>query len=305
MIGAMNTPANDILLALIASSSEPLIVARVDHPDWPVTLSNDAFRELIKGGEHEGKPFADVIERLLGRELAVEVSEVVRAGQRSTIPVEVSGREVMLSLVPLESDSPTGGGRYYAAYWRSANASHQDVQQALAQANRRLRDLSREDPTTGLQNGSAFRDVLEHDWAVAAREKTTLAVVAFGFDDFRAYIDVFGRHATDTSLRRIAQVIRRALRRASDLAAWHEGPDGGHVVVLSHGSDEAGTREFALGIAEAVRDLGLHHPRSRVSKFVTVSFSIAVANPAERTCSAAEFLEGVLNADDVPAAATG
>ena len=214
----MNVPSNDILLALIASSSEPLIVARVDHPDWPVVLANDAFRELIKGAEHETKPLADVIERLLDRELALEVSEVVRAGQRSTIPVEVSGREVMLSLVPLESDSPSGGGRYYAAYWRSANANHQDVQQALAQANRRLRDLSREDPTTGLLNGSAFRDVLEHDWAVAAREQTTLSIVAFGFDDFRAYLDVSGRHATDTSLRRIAQVIRRALRRASDLS---------------------------------------------------------------------------------------
>lgn len=301
----MNVPSNDILLALIASSSEPLIVARVDHPDWPVVLSNDAFRELIKGAEHETKPLADVIERLLDRELALEVSEVVRAGQRSTIPVEVSGREVMLSLVPLQSDSPSGGGRYYAAYWRAANANHQDVQQALAQANRRLRDLSREDPTTGLLNGSAFRDVLEHDWAVAAREQTTLSIVAFGFDDFRAYLDVFGRHATDTSLRRIAQVIRRALRRASDLAAWHDGPNGGHVVVLSHGSNEAGTQEFAVSIAAAVRELGLHHPRSRVSKFVTVSFGIAVANPADRSCSAAEFLESALSAEEIPAAATG
>ena len=34
-----------------------------------------------------------------------------------------------------------------------------------------LRDLVRDDPVTGLMNTTAFREVLEHDWAVAAREE--------------------------------------------------------------------------------------------------------------------------------------
>lgn len=296
----MKALPNDVLLDLIGGSAEPLIVARVDRPDWPVAFCNQAFRELASGAPRDGKPFADVIERLLGRELAVEISETVRAGQKTTIPVELKSREFLLSLTPLGDEGPGGAGRYIAAYWRVATpgARGGEAERALVQANRRIRDLSRDDPVTGLQNAEAFNEILEHDWAVAAREQTTLTLVAFGFDDFQAYVDVFGQHASDSSLRRVAQVIRRSLRRASDVAARVGGSDGGHIVVLSHGSDEASTRTFAASIGAAVRELGLHHPRSRVSKFVTVSFEIAVASPSDRELSAAECLQRLISGEE-------
>ena len=62
-----------------------------------------------------------------------------------------------------------------------------DMHHALLNAKRRIRNLSRDDPVTGLLNGRAFREVLEHDWAVATREKSTLSLVSFTLDDFDAY----------------------------------------------------------------------------------------------------------------------
>ena len=53
-------------------------------------------------------------------------------------------------------------------------------------------------------------------------------------------------------------------------------------------------REFATRIATAVRELGLHHPRSSSSKFVTVKFEVTVADAANETRSAAEFLDELL-----------
>ncbi len=283
-----------LLLELIDGSSEPLLVARVDRPDWPVVLANSAFLALADRASVPSQPLADVIEPLIGRELALEVSETVRASQQSAIPVESAGCEYLLVLRPVRIGGDPAN-RYYAAYWRSGQASSKgEAHQALAKANRRIRDLSRDDPTTGLLNTAAFRDILEHDWAVAARERSTLALAAFGFDDFDAYFDVFGRHATDSCLRRVAQVIRRCLRRASDVAARLEGERGGKIVVLSHGSDEQNLREFALQIAAAVRELGLHHPRSRVSKFVTVSFDIVTLKPGAKGLTAAEVVDGLL-----------
>ena len=295
----MKALPNDVLLELIGGAAEPLIVARVDRPDWPVAFCNQAFQELASGAPRDGKPFADVIERLLGRELAVEISEAVRAGQKTTLPVEAKGREFLLSLTPLGDGGPRDAGRFIAAYWRIAahGVRGSETERALAQANRRIRDLSRDDPVTGLQNADAFNEILEHDWAVAAREQTTLTLVAFGFDDFQAYVDVFGQHACDSSLRRVAQVIRRSLRRASDVAARVGGSDGGRIIVLSHGSDEASTRTFAASIGAAVRELGLHHPRSRISKFVTVSFDIVVASPCDRALTASECLTRLLSGD--------
>ena len=88
-----------ILEQLIAGSAEPIIVARVDRPDWPVVLCNEAFDAI--GGEQAAtnRPFADVVEQMIGRELALEVSESVRSGQETSIPIEISNREYLLDNV--------------------------------------------------------------------------------------------------------------------------------------------------------------------------------------------------------------
>ena len=285
-------PVNrDVLETVLAGTVEPVVVVRVDQPDWPVALANKAFAAI--GGEVAGKPFADVIEELGGRELALEVSEAVRSGQETSFPMEAGSREYLMVLKPVNTGEELN---HYAAYWRSnsgtASADSAEMHHALLNAKRRIRDLSRDDPVTGLLNGRAFREVFEHDWAVAAREKSRLSLVTFRLDEFDAYIDVFGRHASDSCLRRVGQAIRRCLRRASDVVAR---PDGAIFVALSHASEETGVREFAADIATAVRELGLHHPRSTSSKFVTVSFDVAVADTAGETRSAGAFLDELLD----------
>ena len=290
----MTTINRKILEQVIKDSAEPLVIVRVDHSDWPVALSNAAF-ESIGGEDTRNKPFADVIEQLVGRELALEISESVRAQQETRFPVEVGGREYLLALKPLPLPDETDA-RFYVAFWRggagSGAVAGSDMHHALLNAKRRIRDLSRDDPVTGLLNGRAFREVLEHDWAVASREKSSLGLVLFTLDDFDAYVDVFGRHAADSCLRRVGRSIRRCLRRASDVVGRL---DGAELIVLSHASDEEGVREFASRISTAVRELGLHHPRSTVSKFVTVSFRVSVATATKDAASAEAFIEELLS----------
>lgn len=283
-----------ILEQVIAASAEPLVIIRMDHTDWPVVLSNAAF-DAIGGEDIEQQPFADVIEQLVGRDLALEISESLRLQQETSFPVELGGREYLLALRPLllgGEDTP----RFYVAFWRggagSGAVAGSEMHHELLKAKRRIRDLSRDDPVTGLLNERAFHDVLEHDWAVAAREKSPLSVVVFALDEFEAYVDVFGRHAADTCLRRVGQAVRRCLRRASDVVGRL---DSSEVVVLSHASDEAAVRDFASRISAAVRELGLHHPRSTVSKFVTVSFEVGVSTNADDNVSARDFLQQLLS----------
>ena len=279
-----------VLQQVVEVTTEPLVIVRVDHPDWPVVLANRAFA-AISGGQDDGLAFADIIERLFGRDLAVEIAEAVRAGQETSFPVEHGSREYLLALKPLEpvADSES---RYYAAFWRAGTAGvgGDDVHHALLKAKRRIRDLTRDDPVTGLLNSRAFREVLAHDWAVAAREKTALAIVVFSLDDFDAYVDVFGRHAADSCLRRVGQAIRRCLRRASDVVGR---VDGATLVALSHAADEANVREFAVRISAAVRELGLHHPRSSVAKFVTVSYEVGMSVDAGDR-SAVRYLDSLV-----------
>jgi diguanylate cyclase (GGDEF)-like protein len=283
----------EILEQVIAASAEPLLIVRLDHPDWPVVLSNAAF-DAIGGEDACKRPFADVVEQLVGRDLAVEVSESLRSKEETSFPVELGGREYLLALRPLTLESETEP-KFYAAYWRAgANAgavAGSEMHHELLKAKRRIRDLSRDDPVTGLLNERAFNEVLEHDWAVASREKSALSVVIFTLDEFDAYTDVFGQHAADSCMRRVGQAMRRCLRRASDVVGRLQ---GNQVVVLSHASDENGVREFAGRISQAVRELGLHHPRSSVAKFVTVSFEIGVSTDAAEGLSARAFLDELL-----------
>lgn len=279
-----------ILEQVISASADAVLIVSLDHTDWPVVLANPAF-SAVGGDDALGQPFADVIEELAGRDVALETSEALRLRQETSFPIEVRGKEFQLALKPLMAGDDDIPG-FFAAFWRAgsggAAAADADTEHALLKAKRKIRDLSREDAVTGLLNGRAFREVLDHDWAVASREKSTLALVLFTLDDFDSYVEVFGRHASDSCLRRVGQAIRRCLRRASDVAARL---DGAQLVVLSHASGEEGVREFAANIATAVRELGLHHPRSSSGRFVTVSYEVSAVVAGVDAGSAAAFLD--------------
>jgi diguanylate cyclase (GGDEF)-like protein len=282
-----------ILEQIIAGAAEPVLIVRLDHTDWPVVLTNPAF-DAVAEAETANRPFADVVEELLGREIALEISETLRSQQETSYPVELGGREYLFGLRPLFLPNEDTA-RFYAAYLRvgagNTIAGDSDTHHALLKAKRKIRNLTREDAVTGLLNGRAFREVLEHDWAVGAREKSTLALVLFTLDEFDAYVEVFGRHAADSCLRRVGQTMRRSLRRASDVAARL---DGAQIVVLSHASDEAGVREFAGRISTAIRELGLHHPRSTSGRFVTVSHNLSATTAGAKGQTATAFLEDLL-----------
>lgn len=289
----MKSLNRNILEQIIAATTDPLVVVRVDQPDWPVVLANPAF-ERIGRKDILKNPFADVVEELAGRDIAIEVSESVRSQQETSFPVEFNNREYLLVIKPLVLPKDKSA-RFFSAFWRSGAAAgpaeSAEMHQALLKAKRRIRDLSRDDPVTGVLNGRAFGEVFEHDWAVAAREESQLSLVTFTLDEFDAYADVFGRHAADTCLRRAGQAIKRCLRRASDVVAR---PGGAQFVVLSHASDESGVREFAGRISTAIRELGLHHPRSTASKFVTATFDVTVVDARNEERGAHDFLDDLL-----------
>ena len=229
-----------ILEQLIAGSAEPVVVAQVNSSDWPVVFCNPAFAGIAGQEDVHKKPFADVIEQLVGRDLALEISEAIRAGHETTLPVVVSNREYLLVLKPVNATGKDHS-KFCVGYLRAGTngADNVEVQQALLKAKRRIRKLSRDDSITGLLNARAFRDVLDHDWAVAKREHASLALVAFTIDNFEQYREVFGRHAANTCMRRVAQAIRHCLKRASDVAARIDGEQGDKLIVLSHSADEA------------------------------------------------------------------
>ncbi len=92
-----------ILEQLIAGSAEPVVVVQINSGDWPIVHCNPAFEDIAGKEDVHKKSFADVVEQLFGRDLALEISETIRAGHETTLPVVVSNREYLLVLKPLDA----------------------------------------------------------------------------------------------------------------------------------------------------------------------------------------------------------
>lgn len=146
----------------------------------------------------------------------------------------------------------------------------------LRDARVHLRRLDGRDSATGILSRRAFDDILDRDWALAQRDQRALTLILFKLDCFDEYRQVFGRHAADACLQKVAHALTGSLRRASDLVARF-GDDEFSVLVAQ--SDESKVREFSLAIAAKVRGLSIHHPRSSVDRFITVTCGVASAVP--------------------------
>ena len=98
----------------------------------------------------------------------------------------------------------------------------------------------------------------------------------FDLDAYRDYHDVFGRGATENVLRQVGRTIASAMRRASDVIA-RVGED--EYLILGVSMDRDAAFQHAENILERIRALAIHHPRSRTSRFMTVSGGVVTAIP--------------------------
>ncbi|MGI9331168.1 MAG: sensor domain-containing diguanylate cyclase [Gammaproteobacteria bacterium] len=155
--------------------------------------------------------------------------------------------------------------------------SHAGTSSASFGERRRVEPL-RTDPQTGLANRRSFEEALRRDWGMARRDARPVALIVFQIDAFASYREVFGRHAEEACLTKVAHAIQGALHRAGDLAARL---DADRFAVLAGSSNVTQVEGFAADIANRVRRLAIHHPRSPVARYVTVSAGAASLVPAK------------------------
>jgi diguanylate cyclase (GGDEF)-like protein len=154
--------------------------------------------------------------------------------------------------------------------------SQKSLKDALTDARRRLKTLERSDPATGVPNRTEFMEVIQRDWSIARRELRCLGLIIFEVDAFAEYRNLFGRHAADSVLRKIAHAINGSLRRAGDFSARY---DEARFAALVGSANEVQAQSLAESIAAKVRNLSIHHPHSPLGKFLTLSFGVASEVP--------------------------
>ena len=137
-----------------------------------------------------------------------------------------------------------------------------------------LTALSLSDPLTGLPNRRAFDARLTVELSRERRTPNGLALLILDVDFFKPYNDCYGHPAGDIALQAVADVMRQACLRASDLPARIGGEE---FTVLLPETDEEGAIEIAERIRQLLRERNIAHKESAAASWVTVSIGIALA----------------------------
>lgn len=277
-------PDPKLFRALFDAAPEGVMVCDACAHDMPVVYANRAMEQLT------GYPVEQIVGRnprfLYGADKAQDALGKLRAAIASGSGCRVVVRNVRadrtlffndITLVPLRDAN--GGLTHFASFHRvGAGQLRADAAESAdpALSTQTMLAYVRDDMLTGLLRRSYFEDLLQRDWGLAQRESRRLTLIAFDLDFFDQYRSVFGRQGADQCFRRIARLIAGCFRRATDTCARL---DEDQVVVLAMGMDESEANKFAQSILGRVHDLAIHHPRSSVSRYVTVSAGIASIVP--------------------------
>lgn len=121
------------------------------------------------------------------------------------------------------------------------------VNAELAEKNKRLNELANHDFLTGLYNRRFFMNQLEILKNITSREDIYIVCfIIFDIDNFKRINDTYGHKVGDEVLKSISAIIKKKLRRKSDIAARYGGEE--FIIALLKSNKEA-----AKTIAETIR----------------------------------------------------
>lgn len=168
------------------------------------------------------------------------------------------------------------------------------IERELAEAYKRLEEVSETDALTMLPNRRALEKFFVTELSRCKRDRTPIAVMILDLDFFKNYNDLYGHLLGDACLQAVAKAIHEAIRRPGDSVARFGGEE---FVVILPNTDIAGARRVADNIQKAVSDLTIQHegnPHGRV----TASIGIAGMSPTHSDSNLASARDILLQAAD-------
>ena len=270
---------------LVESSPEGVVLIDAQNSDHPVIYVNPAFEALTGYSAAE----------LLGRNLRVlqaddrdqdgrhRLRDALSRGETCRVLLRNYRKDGTLfwnemTVLPLRHAD--GCVTHYVGHHRDAGErlriDPKVAKDSLSGMHQPTAVAIRDDRLTGLYTLAYLEELLKRDWAVAHREQRSIAVLAIDVDALDLYNATFGRAAGDSTIRRVAHVISGCLRRASDIAARI---DGGSLIAFAPGLTHEQALRIGQLMAERVRDLRIHHPRSAILRYISISVGVCASVP--------------------------
>ena len=276
---------------MVTLSSEGILLVDAQDPNLPIVYANPAYEDLtgysaeeLAGNswplvkrDGEGQPELEQLKAAIGRSESCQV----------TLPDLRKDGTSWLSHVSVEPlYNARGELKYFLCIQKPVQTATGDrpppevevtlLQRELGRARQKIANLDRVDPTTGLMRFGHFQELMRRDLAIARRDQRFITLLLFEIVEFDAYRQTFGSKAADSCQRMIGAQIMRTLRRAGDLCARY---DDSTLVAAAIGQEPDEFRQLVNQIAENVRKLGLHNPRAKRSRYITVRSALVGCPP--------------------------
>jgi diguanylate cyclase (GGDEF)-like protein len=116
----------------------------------------------------------------------------------------------------------------------------------LEEANKALAKKSQTDKLTGLNNRASYDDIIKAEYRRSKRTLSPLSIIVIDIDNFKVVNDNFGHLTGDNCLIRLSVIIKKSIKRESDVAFRY----GGEEFCLVLPSTDA---KGAMSLAERLR----------------------------------------------------
>ena len=273
---------------LLESSPEGVVLVDAQKPEHPVVYVNPGFEALT------GYSAADLIGKNLRLLQADDRDQDARHRLREALGKGESCRALLrnyrkdgtvfwneMTVLPLRDAQ--GGITHFAGHHRDAGErlriDPKLSRDSLSGAHQPTSVAIRDDRLTGLFTLPYLEELLKRDWGIAQREGRSIAVFAIDIDALDLYNTTFGRAAGDSAIRRVSHCLAGCLRRSSDVTARI---DGGSLMAFAPGLSNEQALRLGQTMAERVRELRIHHPRSAVLRYVSVSVGVSAVVPGPK-----------------------
>jgi putative two-component system response regulator len=268
------------LVELLAGTGEPIFQAtdgveamRVLEEQRPRLVVSDWVMPKMDGVELCGHIRRDIgIEpvyfvMLTAHSEKARLLDAYRAGVDDFVAKPFDSEELLARV-----RSGIRSGKLHDELIRKATGS-QALNAQLTQLNSRLEKLAITDELTGLFNRRHAMSRLEEQWALVERYGRPLTIAMIDIDHFKKINDVYGHHAGDAVLRRVA-IILREQTRGTDMICRVGGEE--FLIIFP-----AQTVEEAIVCAGRFRAAVAQHPFDigDASTRVTVSIGLATREP--------------------------
>ena len=154
---------------------------------------------------------------ILKRELRIKALDLNQKGLEISFLLALSALVLLIALILYN--------RYQSRLkahqeMERANRQIQKKQVQLTQANRRLDEMTREDPLTGLANRRELLNRFDQEKVRFLRSSRAFSLIMADLDDFKVFNDTYGHNCGDDILRILASLLRSMIRGQDIVARW-------------------------------------------------------------------------------------